>query len=424
MKLFGSQLSEVSKKPYGGLWSSLLLLMAVAGLPHEADGESSALVPPLRTEASWKYELSHRAVFGLPILEPPAGSFGVYSSLNLSRYEAAKSYIDTRTVLIRDTSPVPFVGVLNNGQDGLPEVLTTVFQQLHIQANLSSADQDLRGYRLLILGSVEDLTESDWPTVEAYVRNGGILLTSMSSGMVAKAMWEYWGDPLWQRTYSFFGFHVVGRALGGANGYLQLEPKVRKTAADRGCLIKGPFWEVLAPKSDRLGKLVLPWENLYYGFAYMQAPPDQVDVHPGVTSSPFGKGKVVFVTLPIFYALQSTAFPCTQDALLDLIEYLVPNPPFRTDAPPNLELNLMEKPGGLLMNLLYYSPNRPLTTRLDIEESLPLKNLSIEIRTPRPPAEVSLKPAGTHLEFEYREGYTRVVIPSVTDWQLLELAVK
>jgi len=398
--------------------------MAVAGMPHEVDGEASAPVPPLRTEASWKYELSHRAVFGLPILEPPAGSSRVYSSLNLSRYEAAKSYIDTRTVLIRDASPVPFVGILNSGQDGLPEVLTTVFQQLHIQANLSSADQDLRGYRLVILASVEDLTESEWPTVEGYVRDGGILLTSISTGMVAKAMWEHWGDTLWQRTYPFFGFHVVGRALGGENAYVQLEPKVRKSAADRGCLIKGPFWEVLAPKSERLGKLVLPWENLYEGFAYMQGPPDQVDVHPGITLTPFGKGKVVFVTLPIFYALKSTAFTCIQDTLLDLIEYLLPEPPFRTEAPPNLELNLMEKPGVLLMNMLYYSPNRPLTTRLDIEESQPLNNVLVEMRTSGRPAAVSLKPEGTPLDFQYRENYTRVVIPSVTDWQLLELAVK
>jgi hypothetical protein len=422
MKLFGSRLSKPGQRLDVRLEASLLLLMVV--VPQKGNAESSAPVPPLRTEASWRYELSHRAAFGLPIPAVPAGPQSVYSGLNSARYEAARSYVDTRTVLIRDTSPVPFVGILNNGQDGLPEALTTVFQQLHIQASLSSVDQDLKGYRLLILGSVEDLTESEWPNVEGYVRDGGILLTSISSGMVAKAMWEHWGDALWQRTYPFFGFHVVGRALGGENAYIQLEPKVRKVTAARGCLIKGPFWEVLAPKSERLGKLVLPWENLYEGFVYMQGPPDQVDLHPGITLTPFGKGKVVFVTLPIFYALKTTAFTCIQDTLLDLIEYLLPEPPFRTDAPPTLELNLMQKPGVLLLNMLYYSPNRPLTTRLDIEDSLSLEDVWVEIRTLEQPATVSLMPAGTRLAFQYRDGYTRVVIPSLTDWQLLELAVK
>jgi hypothetical protein len=393
-------------------------------MTQRADAESLASASPLLTEAVWRYELSHRAVFGLPPLDPPSGPASVYSELNLARYEAAKTYVDTRYALIRNASDVPFVGILKKGEEGLPEVLLMVFQQLHTQVALSSATQDLRRYHLLILGSVEDLTESEWSNVEGYVRDGGILLTSMSTGLVAKAMWEHWGDALWQRTYPFFGFHVVGRALGGTNAYLQLEAKVQKSAAARGCLIKGPFWEVLAPKSESLGKLVLPWENLYEGFVYMQGPPDEVDVHPGITSTTFGKGKVVFVTLPIFYALTSTGFTCIQDMLLDLIDYLLPDPPFRTEAPPNLELNLMEKPGVLLMNMLYYTPNRPLTTRLDIEESLPLSDASLEIRTPKRPTEVTLVPAGTRLAFQYRDGYTRVVIPSLSDWQLLELTVK
>jgi hypothetical protein len=168
---------------------------------------------------------------------------------------------------------------------------------------------------------------------------------------------------------------------------------------------------------------VLPWQNMSYGFAYMQAPPHQENVSPGITSSSFGKGKVVFVTLPIFYALRSTAFPCIQDSLFDLIEYLLPDPPYRVEAPPNLEANLVSKPGTLLLNLLYYDANRPLTTRLDIEECSPFRNLSVQVRAPNKPTLVTLKPEGVPLEFEYSKGYVKVIVPSVKDWQILELSL-
>jgi hypothetical protein len=301
--------------------------------------------------------------------------------------------------------------------------MALVLQQLHVQAEIVSPTQDLSPYSLLILGAIEDLPEPEWPRVESYVRNGGILLTSIESGMVAKAMWEHWGDPLWRRTDSLFGFHVEANSVGGMNGYLQLDRAVRRVAVDRGCLIKGPFWEVLAPDDQKLGKLVLPWQNMSHGFAYLQGPPDQVDMSPGVTATPFGKGKAVFVTLPIFYALRETGFTCIQDILVDMINYLFPRPPFKMQAPPNLECSLMSTENSLLLNLVYYYPNRAVTPRLEIEDSVPLRNVSISIRTSDRPQAVWLKPDGTPLNYQFKEGYTLVEIPALTGWQILELSL-
>jgi hypothetical protein len=344
-----------------------------------------------------------------------------YASLNGIRFRAAKTFLDARMPFLRGAKAVPFVGILDVGEDGLPQVLALALHQLHLQAEVVSPTQELGSYPLLILGGLEDLSESDWPRLEHYVRNGGILLASLKEGMTAKAMWEYWGDPLWQRTQTLFGFHVACRGLGGTNGYLQLEPALRRNSVERGCLVKGPFWEVLAPNAEKLGKLVLPWQNLFFGFAYLQAPPDREDLSPGITSIAYGSGRAVFVTLPIFYALKSTGFTCLQDDLLDLLNYLLPAAPFHVAAAPNLEAHLMSKQHTLLLNLLYYYPNRPFTDRLDLEDSAELHNLPVQVRTPERPSAVSLKPEGSNLEFEYDNGYTKVVIPKLVDWQVLEV---
>lgn len=222
---------------------------------------------------------------------------------------------------------------------------------------------------------------------------------------------------------SLFGFHVAANSVGGENGYLQLDPSVRRVAIDRGCLIKGPFWEVLAPDDQTLGKLLLPWQNMSNGFAYMQAPPDQIDVSPAVTSATDGKGKAVFVTLPIFYALKETGFTCIQDILLDLVNFLLPLPPFKVQAPPNLECSLMSRENSLLLNLVYYYPNRAVTPRLDIEDSVPLHNVSLSVRTGDRPRAVRMKPEERELDYQFKDGYTTVEIPALTGWQILELSL-
>jgi len=159
------------------------------------------------------------------------------------------------------------------------------------------------------------------------------------------------------------------------------------------------------------------------GFVYWQGPPDQTDLSPGATSVRYGKGKAVFIALPIFYALQSTGFTCIQDALLDLLSYLVPEAPFHVEGPPTLEANLMFKPGALLLNLLYYYPNRPFTDRLDIEQSLALNNVRVRVRTRKRPSAVFLEPDNTKLDYDYRDGYTNLTIPTLTDWQIVELSL-
>jgi hypothetical protein len=402
---------------------SLLLGFSLqAWAQNSSAGDVQPSEPTLRTEGYWRYEVGHRAIYGEALPALPERPGDPYAQLNAKRFRQAEDMARSRRSILGDAKAVPFVGIMDVGREDLPQVIALVLHQLHVQAEIVSPTQDLAPYSLLILGAIEDLPKPEWPSIESYVRNGGTLLTSIESGMVAKAMWEDWGDPLWRRTYSLFGFHVEANSVGGMNGYLQLDPAVRRGAIDRGCLIKGPFWEVLAPDNQKLGKLVLPWQNLSHGFVYMQGPPDQVDLSPGVTATRFGKGKAVFVTLPVFYALRETGFTCIQDILVDMINYLLPRPPFKMQAPPNLECSLMSREDSLLLNLVYYYPNRAVTPRLEIEDSVPLRNVSISIRTGDRPQAVWLKPDGTPLNYQFKDGYTMVEIPALTGWQILELS--
>jgi hypothetical protein len=297
--------------------------------------------------------------------------------------------------------------------------LGLVFRQLHLQVRVMTPGEDLSRYSLVVLGAVEDLPESRWSELEDYVRGGGTLLTALKDGFASRAAGDSGVEAFWQRTYSFFGYHVTGRAVGGHNGYLQLEPAVRRAAVDRGCLIKGPFWEVLPLHATKLATLVLPWQNLSHGFAYLQAPPDQESPYPGLLASRYGRGTVVFAALPLFYALQSTALTCIQDELADLCRYLAPAPPFRVAGPASLEAVLMSRGDTLFLNLLYYHPLRPFTARLEIEDSAPLRNLAVEVRCARRPHSMALFPGGTKLEFDYHDGYAKAGIPSLSDWQIL-----
>jgi len=82
-------------------------------------------------------------------------------------------------------------------------------------------------------------------------------------------------------------------------------------------------------------------------------------------------------------------------------------------------LTVNEQQGREVVHVLHYIPERRGEAFDIIEEALPLYDVTISLRTERPPARVSLEPQGEALEFEVRGGRVEFTVPKVVGHQMV-----
>ena len=84
------------------------------------------------------------------------------------------------------------------------------------------------------------------------------------------------------------------------------------------------------------------------------------------------------------------------------------------DGPPNLEVTLRRGRDFLAVNLVNRAVNPTLTNHLHVVEQVPPTGpVTVSVRLPGKPAQVTLEPGGRALAWSYAEGWLRVEVPSV-----------
>ncbi len=152
-----------------------------------------------------------------------------------------------------------------------------------------------------------------------------------------------------------------------------------------------------------------PWIQLLAG-----PEPARDDVGtPAITVREIAKGRVVAIHGPIFAAYQRTHYPRLRRLLGQLLHEVWPDPFSDVAAPVQVHQTTRRQPGRTIVHLLNRSADPPPSPRNVMVERVPETGpVTVHVRSPRPPTNVSLVPsdAGSGVVWQWQGGMVSVTV--------------
>ena len=256
----------------------------------------------------------------------------------------------------------------------------------HIPYGVTGSYHRLEGYKAIIAPMLQAIESDDNARICEYVKNGGViylsgvgnkaLIEELTGGRIGKRMSEkrLYISPKQEYEETFLGFNA----------------KYPLPYDGVGFEIEG------IDEIDVLATFTLPYtQSNERAFAAIHSDPPGVPTDiPAVICKRYGKGKVVWSSLP----LECGETEEHGDILLSLLRRFadLDKPSFKTDAPDNVELTLFEGEGEMLVNCTVLHAG---------SRSYPVSPFSVRVRCETVPHSVALLPAGEHITFTYENGY-------------------
>jgi len=197
-----------------------------------------------------------------------------------------------------------------------------------------------------------------------------------------------------------------------------LRPEVRGAAADMPLQLRGRTFKVTPTTAERLADLHYPqaqWQPPVKAFRSPYSPASRgASPYPLITVNAFVEGRGVYVAGSLFEVYWRTNHHWLRQTLAGLYDYLVPDPPFRVDAAQNMEANLMEKGGDLLLNLVHYQLGHQggKTAIAAIERVDPIGDVCCAVKAPSGSI-VVVEPEGREIAAAEKDGFVEFTVPSV-----------
>lgn len=132
---------------------------------------------------------------------------------------------------------------------------------------------------------------------------------------------------------------------------------------------------------------------------------------PAASVAALGKGRIAAVYAELGQTYNGVRDPAVRAFLDALVKRLFPRPAVEVAGSADVDVCLMRKDGRLLVNLVNTSgPHQTAPIQADIA---PVGPLSVTLRLPQKPAQVTLEPGGRTLAFDWRDGEARLTVPSL-----------
>ena len=314
----------------------------------------------------------------------------------------------------------------------LPEALkgaTRILEQGGHQFDVLDSAGEFSRYRVLLLPDHIPVGQALGQKLERYVASGGSLIASFASGM----------DEAQSRfTTELFGVTLTGPGPRDLNGNLvrgkaferhdyceYLLPRGaigRDLAATEHAMYRrgmavaaGTETEVLAPI---IGSF---FDRTYRHFcSHRQTPSSGREVQPGIVR----KGRCIYFSSPIFSQYNDNAPRWCKQLVLNALELLLPEPLVKHNGPSTLQVTLTEQEnqGRWLLHLLHFIPERRSETLDVIEDVIPVFNVRVGVKAPRPIEDVTLVPEQTSLPIRTEGPYTVFDVYRVDGHAMISLA--
>ncbi len=258
-------------------------------------------------------------------------------------------------------------------------------------------DSDLSKYKLLILPDEVELSGALLDKVSAFVKNGGKLLASGTSAMLADSSGfaldlgaEYISEGEFDPTYVRPVSSIPGM---GDTGYIIYDRAVRvRCTGTEHARIESPYfnrtWDHFCSHKHS------PNSGEYYG--------------AGVTEGADG----AYISWRIFEDYATNGSICSKQIVTFVIDALLgQDKTLCTDLPAQGITTLMRQGDRLVHHLIYASPVKRGRCTEVIEDIIPIYDTGVSIRTDRAPSRVYLAPELTPLAFTYAGGRVSYTVP-------------
>jgi hypothetical protein len=328
-----------------------------------------------------------------------------------ARVEAREPWLDgARPVSQIGLFQVPSTGTrVRESAGGTDEGAVRLLTQLKHQFDVVDETRDLDRYDLLILPDAIPLSPELVKQLRAYLKSGGKLLASGTSGLSADGSQSLLpelgikphGPSEFTTTYVRFGQEVATDVP--PTDHVMYEPGMRITDGGNGAVA--------------VAKVVEPYFNRSYKHfsSHFQTPPDK----PSRYAAAVVTDRTAYVAYPIFSAFGKHGNAPYRLLVRNLLERLLPEPLLRVGAPTSTEATVTRqrridgRGERTIVHLLQYTPERR-TKELDlVEDVVPLFNVPLSLRSARPPKKVYLAPEGTPVPSEHLAGRVNLLVPEI-----------
>jgi hypothetical protein len=275
--------------------------------------------------------------------------------------------------------------------------------QLRHQFDVVNANSALGRYELLVLPDALPLDAALVRKLRAYVKRGGKLLATGTSGLNADAtrllLPELGIRPTglspFTTTYIRFGA-AIGADVPDSD-HVMYERGVRVTAARGAQALAG----VVEPYFERA------WNHFC---SHRQTPGDRLSPYAAAVQ----KGACAYIAFPVFSAYAAHGNVPYRLLVAKALARLLPKPLLRVTAPTSTEATVMRQGRRTVVHLLQYCPERRARDLDIIEDIVPLHNVAVSLRLSAAPARVYLAPERRPLPCRFERGRAETLVPEVS----------
>ena len=310
-------------------------------------------------------------------------------------------------------TPEAFTG--SSDHTALPPAIFGVammLQEAAHQFDIIDDGGDLQDYKLIILPDTVPCDEPLAERIEAYLARGGAVIASHEAGL----------DP----ENGDFALKSLGVKLTGPAPFSPDFIRPRQAfagslpATEMVMYLRGTQVEP-AHGAEVLADVLVPYFNRDYRHfcSHKHTPSAGTVGYPGVVAN----GKAIYFAHPIFTQYHDNAPLWCKRLLLNAVQRLLPNPLVRLDAPSTAlaTINSQEAENRWVLHLLHYIPQRRGIQFDVIEDVIPLLNVPVSVKVPRPIKDVTCVPEGKMLDFQVIDGRVDFVLPMLQGHQMIAL---
>jgi hypothetical protein len=272
--------------------------------------------------------------------------------------------------------------------------------------NVIDAEEDYSQYKVIILPDVIEITESLQPKLTAYTRGGGKLLATGKSGLGPDGFAfdfgaRHTGPNPYKPDYFRPGFDIKGLGLSDFIFYADGE----KIERDGG-MVHG---ERIDPYFNR--------EAAHF-CSHQHTPSSGKSGGPGMTEGRDG----IYIAWNIFEDYAHMGSLAAKKVVCHALDILLgDNKTLETDLPAQGTVTFAAQENRYVNHLLYASPVLRGRSIQVIEDIVPVSNVRVRVRPPKPIRRVTLAPQGTELPFTQKDGVVEYTVPSVECHQMVVL---
>jgi hypothetical protein len=269
----------------------------------------------------------------------------------------------------------------------------------------------LSEYKLLILPEIDFLDADAMGMIRLFVENGGKLLVIQSGSDVPAGL-----DLLELAGAGYHGRSEIGY------GYIAKQ----SAGIPDPVLVRGRF-ALVSPMNEAraMAPLIAPLRSgkgcMDFGHGF--APATLPDGHAAITSRKIGKGEVVYVSGPLLTSYFTHLSPHIAQLIIELYDYLLPDPLVRIDSPALLEMTAVRQKDDLIVHLVNHSGKETLAGGwMPITEFIPeIQNIGVSVKSSGYKGDGIYSHAGDKLNVSRETEYSRISLPSLKIMSSLRL---